>query len=189
MLENNNAKEFLTDQHVIYPSHGVGKIIDIETQEIAGTTLELYVIFFSHEKMTLRVPVSRSKTAGIRKLSSLDSLKDSFITALQGNMQKLNDTMWSRRAQEYETKIHSGKMIEKIAEVVRDLYKDAKLTEQSYSERQLYEAALELMAREVSVAHDISEKEAVVNIEIELTKGLKSKAEKELAASAGAAEA
>jgi CarD family transcriptional regulator len=186
MVENNIAKEFLTDQHVIYPSHGVGKIIDIETQEIAGTALELYVIFFAHEKMTLRVPVSRSKTSGIRKLSSLDLLKDSF-TILRGNA-KVKRTMWSRRAQEYETKIHSGNIL-LIAEVVRDLYKDAKLTEQSYSERELYEAALELMAREVSVAHDISEKEAVVNIEIELTKGLKSKAAKELTADTGATEA
>ena len=107
MVENNIAKEFLTDQHVIYPSHGVGKIIDIETQEIAGTVLELYVIFFSHEKMTLRVPVSKSKNAGIRKLSSLDLLKDSFICSSATS--KIKRSMWSRRAQEYETKIHSGK--------------------------------------------------------------------------------
>jgi len=178
MIENNITEEFLIDQYIIYPSHGVGKIINIEKQEISGTLLELYVIFFEHEKMTLRVPVNKSKSAGMREISNPDLLKKSFVV-LRGNA-KIKRTMWSRRAQEYETKIHSGDII-LIAEVVRDLYKDAKLTEQSYSERQLYEAALELMAREVAVAYDIPEKEAVFNIESELTKAInKSKAAKDL---------
>lgn len=154
---NFKAKEF-----VVYPAHGVGQILDIEEQEVAGHRLELFVINFDKEKMTLRVPTNKAGAVGMRKLSDA-GVVDSAIETLRGRA-RIKRTMWSRRAQEYEAKINSGDLIS-IAEVVRDLYRSERQPEQSYSERQLYEAALDRMAREVAVVERIGEDAAVQRVE------------------------
>ena len=137
--------DFRTNQLVVYPAHGVGKVIDIEEQEIADVKLELYVITFEKDKMTLRVPTYKAVEIGMRSLSSPDEVAHAMKT-LKGKA-KVKRAMWSRRAQEYEQKINSGDLIA-IAEVVRDLHRTDDQREQSYSERQLYEAALERLTRE-----------------------------------------
>src|SRR5579883_3243180 len=129
--------EFVVGDHVVYPAHGVGSIAGIETQEVAGLSLEVYVITFDHEKMTLRVPTKKAKTAGLRPLAG-GTVVTQALTTLKGRA-RIKRTMWSRRAQEYEAKINSGDLIS-IAEVVRDLHRAENQPEQSYSERQLYEA-------------------------------------------------
>ncbi len=139
--------EFRPDQFVVYPAHGVGQVVSIEEQEIAGITLELFVIAFEKDKMTLRVPTSKAVEIGMRSLSSPDTVTRA-MTTLKGKA-KVKRAMWSRRAQEYEQKINSGDLIA-IAEVVRDLHRTDDQREQSYSERQLYEAALERLTREVA---------------------------------------
>ena len=159
---------FKTGEHVVYPAHGVGQITDIEQQEIAGFALELFVIDFAKDKMTLRVPVPKVESVGMRKISEAEDIAKALKT-VQGRA-RIKRTMWSRRAQEYDAKINSGDLIQ-IAEVVRDLFRSENQPEQSYSERQLYEAALERMAREVSVVNKISETEAVNLIEENLSKG------------------
>lgn len=159
---------FKTGEHVVYPAHGVGQIIDIEQQEVAGFELELFVIDFAKDKMKLRVPVPKIASVGMRKLADEAEVKRSLKT-VQGRA-RIKRTMWSRRAQEYDAKINSGDLIQ-IAEVVRDLFRSENQPEQSYSERQLYEAALERMAREISVVNKISETEAVNLIEVNLAKG------------------
>src|SRR5690606_34842841 len=131
--------EFKTNESVVYPSHGVGRIVDIEVEEIDGAKLELYVIDFEKEKMTLRVPTAKAAAVGMRKLSDADTIAKALKT-LKGRP-RVKRTMWSRRAQEYEAKINSGDLVA-IAEVVRDLFRSERQPEQSYSERQLYEAAL-----------------------------------------------
>ena len=138
--------EFSPNDFVVYPSHGVGKIVTIETQEIAGFELEMFVISFEKDKMTLRVPTNKATEVGMRSLSAPDVVADAMKT-LKGKA-KVKRAMWSRRAQEYEQKINSGDLIA-IAEVVRDLHRTDDQREQSYSERQLYEAALERLTREV----------------------------------------
>ncbi len=159
---------FKTSEYVVYPAHGVGKIVDIEHQEVVGTRLELFVILFERDKMTLRVPTSKVESVGMRKLSEPAMVKRAF-KVLRGRP-RIKRTMWSRRAQEYEAKINSGELIA-VAEVVRDLYRNDRQTEQSYSERQLYEAALERIAREIAIALKLQESEAVEEIETELAKG------------------
>ena len=159
---------FKTNEYIVYPAHGVGKIVDIEQQEIAGTKLELFVISFELDKMTLRVPISKIESVGMRKLSEPDLVTKAF-KVLRGRPRSKR-TMWSRRAQEYEAKINSGELIA-VAEVVRDLYRNERQTEQSYSERQLYEAALERMAREIAMARKFDEAQAVREIETDLSKG------------------
>lgn len=154
-------------EHVVYPSHGVGQIVAIEEQEIAGHTLELFVISFEKDKMTLRVPVAKIASAGMRKLSEPTVVAKALET-LTGRA-RVKKTMWSRRAQEYEAKINSGDMIA-IAEVVRDLYRADTQPEQSYSERQLYEAALDRIVREISSVNRITETEALKLIEQSLAK-------------------
>lgn len=139
--------DFRPNEFVVYPAHGVGKIISIEEQEIAGISLELFVISFEKDKMTLRVPTNKAVEIGMRSLSSPDVV-DRALTTLKGKA-KVKRAMWSRRAQEYEQKINSGDLIA-IAEVVRDLHRADDQREQSYSERQLYEAALERLTREVA---------------------------------------
>ncbi len=139
--------DFRMGEFVVYPAHGVGQIADVEEQEIAGTTLELYVIAFEKDKMTLRVPTHKAIEIGMRALSSPDVIAHAMKT-LKGKA-KVKRAMWSRRAQEYEQKINSGDLIA-IAEVVRDLHRTDDQREQSYSERQLYEAALERLTREVA---------------------------------------
>ncbi|MEQ9520717.1 MAG: CarD family transcriptional regulator [Parvibaculum sp.] len=166
--------DFKPDQYVVYPSHGVGKIDSIERQEVAGHVLELYVITFEKDKMTLRVPTNKSETVGMRKLSDAKVVTDA-INTLKGKA-KVKRTMWSRRAQEYEAKINSGDLIF-IAEVVRDLYRSDKQPEQSYSERQLYEAAIDRMAREVAAADNMTDTAAVSRLE-EVLVGSSVKAEK-----------
>ena len=133
---------FKTGEHVVYPAHGVGQITDIEQQEIAGFALELFVIDFAKDKMTLRVPVPKVESVGMRKISEAEDIAKALKT-VQGRA-RIKRTMWSRRAQEYDAKINSGDLIQ-IAEVVRDLFRSENQPEQSYSERQLYEAALERM--------------------------------------------
>ena len=159
---------FKAGEHVVYPAHGVGQITDIEEQEIAGTTLELFVIAFQKDKMTLRVPTAKVDSVGMRKLADAAQVERA-LTTVQGRA-RVKRTMWSRRAQEYDAKINSGDLIQ-IAEVVRDLYRAENQPEQSYSERQLYEAALERMAREIAAVKKVSETEAVNEIEANLLKG------------------
>ncbi|HEY4343762.1 MAG TPA: CarD family transcriptional regulator [Parvibaculum sp.] len=159
---------FKTKEYVVYPAHGVGQILDIEEQEVAGYRLELFVINFDKEKMTLRVPTHKWQAVGMRKLSEA-VVVDNAIETLRGRA-RIKRTMWSRRAQEYEAKINSGDLIS-IAEVVRDLYRSERQPEQSYSERQLYEAALDRMAREVAVVERIGEDAAVQKVEAALQGG------------------
>jgi len=169
--------KFKAGEFIVYPSHGVGKIVDIEEQEIAGMKLELYVIDFEKEKMRLRVPTNKSEQIGMRKLSGKDMISEA-LKVLKGKP-KVKRTMWSRRAQEYEAKINSGDIMF-VAEVVRDLFRSDRQPEQSYSERQLYEAALARLGREVAVVRKVDEKTAVADIE----KVLDSAAEKAEAAAA-----
>ena len=158
----NKKLEFRANDHVVYPTHGVGRIVRIEEQEVAGAKLELFVITFDKDKMTLRVPTTKAKTVGMRKLSSPDVVATALNT-LKGRA-RIKRTMWSRRAQEYEAKINSGDLVT-IAEVVRDLHRASGQPEQSYSERQLYEAALARMAREVAAVERIDEQAAVKRVE------------------------
>ncbi len=157
--------EFRNNDWVVYPAHGVGRIVSVVEQEISGIRLELFVINFDKEKMTLRVPVAKASAIGMRKLSSPDVVASALLT-LKGRA-RIKRTMWSRRAQEYEAKINSGDLIS-IAEVVRDLHRTSGQPEQSYSERQLYEAALARMAREVAAVERIDEDAAVKRLEVAL---------------------
>ena len=157
--------DFRTNDWVVYPAHGVGRIISVVEQEVAGMRLELFVINFDRDKMTLRVPVAKATSIGMRRLSSPDIVANALNT-LKGRA-RIKRTMWSRRAQEYEAKINSGDLIS-IAEVVRDLHRASGQPEQSYSERQLYEAALGRMAREVAAVERIDEDAAVKRLEIAL---------------------
>ncbi len=169
---------FKTNEFVVYPAHGVGQILAIEEQEIAGARLELFVINFMKDKMTLRVPTAKVANVGMRKLSEPALVKRALET-LKGRA-RVKRTMWSRRAQEYEAKINSGDIVA-IAEVVRDLYRSDSQPEQSYSERQLYEAALDRLSREIAVVQHSTETEAVKEIEGQLAKsprrGAKTEAE------------
>jgi CarD family transcriptional regulator len=152
---------FKVNEWIVYPAHGVGRIVAIDEQEIAGIALELFVITFEKDKMTLRVPTGKSESVGMRKLAEEPTVKKAIET-LKGRA-RIKRTMWSRRAQEYEAKINSGDLIA-IAEVVRDLYRSESQPEQSYSERQLYEAALDRMAREIAVVEKLDERGAVQRI-------------------------
>src|SRR5665213_3602896 len=152
---NKSVHDFTIGDHVVYPAHGVGTVVGIENQEVAGLTLEVYVITFDHEKMTLRVPTRKAKTAGLRPLASGDVVSQAMVT-LKGRA-RVERTMWSRRAQEYEAKINSG-----------DLIRADNQPEQSYSERQLYESALDRMAREVAAIEQI-DRDAAIGL---LTKSL-----------------
>ena len=165
---NSNKKhEFKTNDHVVYPTHGVGKVSGIEEQEVAGNKLELFIIEFEKDKMTLRVPVAKAKSVGMRKLSTPEVVGNALNT-LKGRA-RIKRTMWSRRAQEYEAKIDSGDLVS-IAEVVRDLHRAGGQPEQSYSERQLYEKALARMAREVAAVEKTDEPTAVKRVEGMLVK-------------------
>ncbi len=150
-MSKNKKLDFRPNDFVVYPAHGVGKIISVEEQEVAGFKLELFVVSFEKDKMTLRVPTNKAVEIGMRSLSPPDVI-DKAMRTLRGKA-KVKRAMWSRRAQEYEQKINSGDLIA-IAEVVRDLHRTDDQREQSYSERQLYEAALERMTREVAAVAD-----------------------------------
>lgn len=161
-MANNDNFEFTVNDYVVYPAHGVGQIEGIETQTIAGMQVTLYAIHFEKERLRLKVPVFKAKTAGLRKLSTSGRMEDALNT-LKGRA-KIRRVMWSRRAQEYELKINSGDPIA-IAEVLRDLKRSNDDSEQSYSERQIYQSALERLAREVAAVESISEGEATKRLE------------------------
>ena len=148
--------EFKVGERVVYPSHGVGEVVEIEVQMIADTRLTVYVISFPQDKMTLRVPVNRAAAVGLRTLVNKSDVHEVY-TILQGKPKRGNK-MWSRRAQEYETKINSGE-ITAIAEVVRDLYKNVD-NDRSYSERTIYESALNRLSSEIAILENISEAES-----------------------------
>jgi CarD family transcriptional regulator len=153
---------FEVDDHVVYPTHGVGKITAIETQEIAGHILKVFVVQFEKDRMTLRVPVGKVRAAGLRRLSTRKEM-DAALAKLRGRS-RVKRTMWSRRAQEYEAKINSGDPAS-IAEVVRDLHRNAGQPDQSYSERQIYQAALDRLARELAAVERIDEESATQRLE------------------------
>ncbi len=138
---------FKVGDHVVYPTHGVGLILEVQVQEIAGHRLELFVISFDRDRMTLKVPIVKVASSGLRKLSSR-KLMETALTTLKGRA-RIKRTMWSRRAQEYEAKINSGDPIA-IAEVVRDLHRNVGQPDQSFSERQIYEAARDRLAAELA---------------------------------------
>ena len=157
----NQRHGFKIGELIVYPAHGVGQIVGIEEQEIAGMSLELFVIQIEKDKLTLRVPTAKLEQAGVRKLAE-DNIVSRAMETLKGRA-RIKRTMWSRRAQEYEAKINSGDLIS-IAEVVRDLYRSETQPEQSYSERQLYESALDRMAREIAVVDKLDERTAMQRI-------------------------
>jgi CarD family transcriptional regulator len=161
---------FKTGEYIVYPAHGVGLITSIEEQEVAGLTLELFVISFEQDKLTLRVPVAKIKSVGMRKLAEEAEVKKGLETVT--GRARVKRTMWSRRAQEYEAKINSGDLIA-ISEVVRDLYRSDDQPEQSYSERQLFEQAMDRMSREVAAVNKLTLTEAVQLIEKNLQKSPK----------------
>ena len=167
------ADAFDVGDYVVYPKHGVGRVIELQSQEIAGMQLELYVLRFEKERMTLRVPVNKVESIGMRKLSSDKTLREALDT-LKGKP-KVKRTMWSRRAQEYEAKINSGDLVS-IAEVVRDLHRASDQPEQSYSERQLYESALDRMARELAAVEKVSRDDAVTKVTASLASKKQSQA-------------
>ncbi len=176
---------FKTGEYIVYPAHGVGLITSIEEQEVAGLTLELFVISFEQDKLTLRVPVAKIKSVGMRKLAEEDEVKKALETVT--GRARVKRTMWSRRAQEYEAKINSGDLVA-IAEVVRDLYRSEAQPEQSYSERQLYEAAIDRMTREIAAVEEITETEALKKIEGQLAKSPRRAGKGEAAEAADAEE-
>ena len=160
--EQNLVSSFIPGDFVVYPSHGVGKIIGTENRKIEEVELELLIIRFEHERMTLRVPLSKATESGLRTLSSKVQMEEAIFT-LKGKA-KVKKTMWSRRAQEYETKINSGSLVS-IAEVVRDLYRKDDQGEQSYSERQMYQAALERLAGEFAAVQNLDKSDAATKLE------------------------
>ena len=153
---------FAAGDLVVYPTHGVGKITAIETQEIAGYTLSVFVVTFDKDRMTLRVPLGKAKVSGLRRLSSRKEM-DAALAKLRGRS-RAKRTMWSRRAQEYEAKINSGDP-RSIAEVVRDLHRNAGQPDQSFSERQMYQAALDRLVREFAAVERITEETATQRLE------------------------
>ena len=164
---SHQQNEFSPGDYVVYPAHGVGRVESIDTTEIAGFQVTLYAIVFEKERMRLKVPVAKAKAAGLRRISSADRIKVALET-LQGRS-RIKRVMWSRRAQEYEDKINSGDPVS-IAEVVRDLYRPNDQQEQSYSERQIYQAALERLARELAAVEKIDEGKATERLAQVLSK-------------------
>jgi CarD family transcriptional regulator len=161
MADNDNF-DFSTGDYVVYAAHGVGQIEGTEVQNIGGMDISLYVVAFEKDRMRLKIPMMKAQTAGLRKLSSADRMDDALET-LKGKS-RVRRTMWSRRAQEYETKINSGDPVA-IAEVLRDLKRSDDESEQSYSERQIYQSALERVAREVAAVESIAEDAATEQLE------------------------
>src|SRR6202030_3818150 len=159
---NSEKPSFATGDLVVYPTHGVGKITAIEIQEIAGYTLSVFVVHFDKDRMTLRVPLAKAKASGVRGWSSRKEM-DAALGKLRGRS-RAKRTMWSRRAQEYQAKIASGDP-GSIAEVVRDLYRNGSQPEQSYSERQIYQAALDRLVREFAAVERIDEVTATQRVE------------------------
>ena len=152
-----SKNDFEINDFVVYPSHGVGQIVNEEVQNVAGFELKVYVLTFDKDKMTLKVPKDKIESTGMRKLSSPNTIGKALQVI--GDKAKVKRAMWSRRAQDYEQKINSGELIQ-IAEVVRDLHRNDEQREQSYSERQLYEAALERLTREIAAVDGAGEQKA-----------------------------
>ena len=161
-VEQDNNIDFTAGDTVVYPAHGVGKVEGIETQTIAGMEVTLYTISFVKDRMRLKLPIHKIANSGLRKLSSTDQLDDALKT-MKGRS-RVRRTMWSRRAQEYESKINSGDPV-LVAEVLRDLRRNALGAEQSYSERQIYQAALARLASELAAVEQIAEDEAAKKLE------------------------
>ena len=161
-MMTDTEKAFKQGDYVVYPVHGVGRLTGFEIYEVEGFKTELMIISFDRERMVLRLPPAKAKNAGLRPLSSTDDMLNAFETLKQ--KAKVRRTMWSRRAQEYETKINSGDP-RSIAEVIRDLYRNTTQSEQSYSERQIYQAAMERFARELAAVENIDEPSAVAKVE------------------------
>jgi len=163
----NDNKSFKQGDYIVYPAHGVGQVTVVEKDTVAGFDIEVYVVTFEQDKMTLRVPTAKVEDSGMRSLSNDRTVKDAMKT-LKGKA-KVKRTMWSRRAQEYEAKINSGDLIQ-IAEVVRDLHRAEDQPEQSYSERQLYESALDRMVRELAAVENIEHDKAREMLSVSLAK-------------------
>ena len=162
MSEQKKIYDFQTEEYIVYPAHGVGQIVSIDKHEVAGIELEMFVISFEKDKMTLRIPIEKASAIGLRSVSSPELILKAMET-LKGRA-RVKRAMWSRRAQEYEQKINSGDLIA-IAEVVRDLHRNDEQREQSYSERQLYEAALERLTRELAVVDGVEESAAQAKVD------------------------
>lgn len=154
--------EFKKGDYVVYPAHGLGRVEGIDEVTVADETVSLYSIMFEQDRMRLKVPVAKAKSSGLRRLSSRDRIKEALST-LQGKS-RVRRVMWSRRAQEYESKINSGDPVS-IAEVVRDLHRGEDQPEHSYSERQIYQAALERLARELAAVEKIDQIKATAKLE------------------------
>ena len=161
---------FKIGELVVYPAHGVGKITNVEEQEIAGARLELYIVDFEKEKLRLKVPTNRAEQKGMRHLADR-GLIEQAMKVIRGRA-RIKRTMWSRRAQEYDAKINSGDLIS-VAEVVRDLYRSDRQPEQSYSERQLFEQALARFARELAAVRKVDEDQCIRELEEYLARNAK----------------
>ncbi len=161
---------FKVGELVVYPAHGVGKISNVEEQEIAGVKLELYIVDFEKEKLRLKVPTNRAEQKGMRHLADR-SMIEQAMKVIRGRA-RIKRTMWSRRAQEYDAKINSGDLIS-VAEVVRDLYRSDRQPEQSYSERQLFEQALARFARELAAVRKVDEDQCTRELEEYLARNAK----------------
>ena len=153
---------FSIGDHVVYPAHGVGRITGIDERAVADQTLQMFVVSFEKDKMTLMVPTGKADSAGMRRLSSRETM-DTAISTLKGRA-RTRRVMWSRRAQEYEAKLNSGNPVS-IAEVVRDLHRNVGQPDQSYSERQMYEAALDRLAREFAAVDNTDTEQAANKLE------------------------
>lgn len=162
-MQEQENDEFTVGDYVVYPAHGVGQISEIREHKLSGDQLEMISIAFNHDRMVVHVPSVKAQNAGLRKLSSEKQLESVFqILKMRSRIRR---AMWSRRAQEYETKINSGNPIY-LAEVVRDLYRPGEQYTQSYSERQLYRMALERLAREVAAIETINTDSATEKLEL-----------------------
>jgi len=159
--------DFAAGDYVVYPAHGVGRIEGIETLNISDQEVNLYTVCFEKDRMRLKVPVNKAKNSGLRRLSSRERLKAAMET-IQGKAKVKRSVMWSRRAQEYEAKINSGDPVS-IAEVLRDLKRSPEQSEQSYSERQIFQSALDRLARELAAVEKIDEAKAARQLEAALT--------------------
>lgn len=156
------TKLFKEGDYVVYPAHGVGRVVGHETQAVGDIEVQLVVVSFEKDRMTLRLPLARAKAAGLRPLSTSEDMTQAL--QMLSIRTKSRRTMWSRRAQEYEAKINSGDP-KSIAEVIRDLYRATTQSDQSYSERQIYQAAMERFVRELAAVEKIDETSAVQKLE------------------------
>lgn len=160
-MSQKRAASFEVNDWVVYPAHGVGRLVAIETNEYAGIRLDVYVITFEHERMTLRVPIHSAARVKLRKVTSPEDIKRAVT--IFGSKAKIKRGMWSKRAREYEDKIHSGDLLS-AAEVARDLYREPSVDPASYSEQSLYRDAITRLIREASTVWDIDEQSAAARI-------------------------